>query len=102
MNFANKCTRICVGLAGLVFVFPASAYDAETHALITYQAYNRSLVSQTVTGSIVSRLGLDRLDIPKPLTLPPLHVSLAECFNSSKENGNGKEYESALHAGFQV
>ena len=38
----------------------------------------------------------------RTLTLPPLHVSLAECFNSSKENDYGKEYESALHAGIQV
>src|SRR6185312_677956 len=35
------------------------------------------------------------------LTLPPKNVSLAECFNASKENGHDEDDESALHAGVQ-
>jgi hypothetical protein len=32
------------------------------------------------------------------LTLPPKNVSLAECFNASKENGNDEGNEGAVHA----
>nr|WP_161776118.1 hypothetical protein [Polycyclovorans algicola] len=36
------------------------------------------------------------------LTLPPKSVSLAEWFNSSKENGNDEDDEGALHARIQA
>ena len=32
------------------------------------------------------------------MTLHPKNVSLAECFNASKENGNDEDNESAVHA----
>jgi hypothetical protein len=38
----------------------------------------------------------------QPVTLPPKNVPLAECFNSSKENVNDKDDESAPHAGVQA
>jgi len=44
----------------------ARAYDAETHALIAYQGYQASTLSSRAAGSVVSRLGLDRLDPPTP------------------------------------
>jgi hypothetical protein len=44
----------------------SDAYDAETHALIAYQGYKASALSQAGSGSLISRLGLDRLDIPTP------------------------------------
>ena len=37
-----------------------------------------------------------------PVTLPLKNVSLAEWFNSDKENGNGKNIKSALHARIQA
>ena len=36
------------------------------------------------------------------MTLPLKNVSLAEWFNSDKENGNGKNIKSALHARIQA
>lgn len=45
---------------------PAWAYDAETHALTAYRGYLGSSLSQTGSGSVVARLGLDRLDVPTP------------------------------------
>ena len=47
----------------------ANAYDAETHALIAYKGYKLSALSQTGQGSVVSRLGLDRLDIATPFDI---------------------------------
>lgn len=44
----------------------AHSYDAETHGLITYQAYKNSALHQTGSGSLINRLGLDRLDVPLP------------------------------------
>jgi len=40
--------------------------------------------------------------IPPHLSLPPENVSLAECFNSSKDNGNEQDSAGALHAGVQA
>ncbi|WP_426148561.1 hypothetical protein, partial [Polaromonas sp. DSR2-3-2] len=40
--------------------------------------------------------------VPGVLTLPLKNVSLAEWFNSDKENGNGKNIKSALHARIQA
>ena len=63
----------------------AYAYDAETHGLITYDAYQASSLNQTGPGSVVSRLGLDRLDphstftaywLPSP-TDPPYYDNTA-------------------------
>ena len=34
--------------------------------------------------------------------MPPKNVSLAECFNASKENGNDEDDEGALHARVQA
>ena len=34
--------------------------------------------------------------------MPPKNVSLAECCNASKENANGKDSKSALHARIQA
>jgi hypothetical protein len=42
------------------------AYETETHALITRQAYEKSSLSQQGKGSIVSTLGLDRLNLSSP------------------------------------
>ena len=36
------------------------------------------------------------------MTLPPRTVSLAECFNANKEDGNDKDSVGALHAGVQA
>jgi len=56
----------CIGLPILICTLSASAYDAETHALIAYEAYGRSTLSQRGVGSVVARLGLDRFDTPTP------------------------------------
>jgi hypothetical protein len=66
MRLTNKWTAVCFGLTILASAQPAIAYDAETHALIAYRAYGRSALSQTGAGSLVTTLGLDRLDIPTP------------------------------------
>ncbi|QBB68888.1 hypothetical protein ELE36_00025 (plasmid) [Pseudolysobacter antarcticus] len=58
-----------VGTLTLVYAFPVRAYDAETHGLIMYRAYQASELSQSGTGSVVARLGLDRLDIPTPFNI---------------------------------
>lgn len=60
---------ISIAIFGLVLMFvapPAMSYEGETHGLITYQAYNLSGLSRTGQGTIVNRLGLDRLDPPSP------------------------------------
>lgn len=51
---------------GIAYALPVCAYDAETHGLIMFKAYSASALAQTGAGSIVARLGLDRLDVPTP------------------------------------
>ncbi|TAH45395.1 MAG: hypothetical protein E6Q43_06350 [Dokdonella sp.] len=51
----------------------ASAYETQTHALITRMAYERSVLAKTDGNSIAKRLGFDRLhpnDPFKPYWLP--------------------------------
>lgn len=63
--------------AGLALqVQTASAYDTETHALITRAAYQRSSLSDTGAESVMNRFGIDRLDPESPfrdywITPPP-------------------------------
>ena len=52
----------------LATVTSALSYEGETHGFITYQAYNLSGLSKMGTGTIVNRLGLDRLDVSTPFT----------------------------------
>jgi hypothetical protein len=66
VKLTRKWAAVFGGVAILTHVHPARAYDAETHALIAYRAYGASTLAQTGAGSVVSRLGLDRLDIPTP------------------------------------
>ncbi len=47
----------------------ALAYDAETHGVISYQTYQNSILSQSGAGSLVNRLGLDRLSAPLPFDI---------------------------------
>ncbi|MBS0569414.1 MAG: hypothetical protein JSS28_02310 [Proteobacteria bacterium] len=42
------------------------AYDAETHGFITYQAFQESVLNPSNSGSVLSQLGLNRLDTPLP------------------------------------
>ncbi|MCY7372495.1 MAG: PAAR domain-containing protein [Spirochaetaceae bacterium] len=58
---------------------------------------------QVVEGSTDAN-GQARVDgVPRgDLTLPPKNVSLAECFNASKENGNDEDDKGAVHAGVQA
>ena len=66
MSMIRTWTMACIGLPILICTLSASAYDAETHALIAYQGYQASTLSSRAAGSVVSRLGLDRLDPPTP------------------------------------
>jgi hypothetical protein len=45
------------------------AYETETHALMTNQAYAQSILSASGTTSTIHRLGLDRLDINTPFSI---------------------------------
>lgn len=53
--------RILLALLLSVGAQPALSYETQTHALITAEAYDRSVLSQTGEGSVVSRLLLDRV-----------------------------------------
>jgi hypothetical protein len=66
MSAMRTWTMAVVGLPILTCAISASAYDAETHALIAYEAFKASTLSQTGPTSVVARLGLDRLDMPTP------------------------------------
>ena len=61
-----KGTWFACGVLALAWMTPAGAYDAETHALITYKAYQSSVLLPTEASGTVARLGLDRLDPPSP------------------------------------
>lgn len=43
------------------------AFETQTHALITRQAYANSVLAQTGEGSVINRLGLDRLEPTAPM-----------------------------------
>ena len=45
---------------------PCVAFETETHALITNQAYQNSVLAASGNGSVVNILGLDRLDASLP------------------------------------
>ncbi len=66
MNSGTRWTVFACAALALSCVSTARAYDAETHALITYRAYQASVLAQTGASSTVTRLGLDRFDIPTP------------------------------------
>lgn len=63
--------RICssIGLAMVILFGPrAEAYDADTHALITYRAFNESIIANTppLLAPSLTGLGLNRFDIARP------------------------------------
>ncbi len=45
---------------------PCGAFETETHALITNQAYKNSVLSESGSGSALNILGLDRLNASLP------------------------------------
>ena len=66
MRSTNQWSILAGGLLIFACTLPAHAYDAETHALIAYKAYQGSVFAQNGPGSVIQRLGLDRLDVPTP------------------------------------
>lgn len=61
----SRAVRI-LGFAMLACFAYAWAYDAETHGLITYKAYQESDLAETGQNSLVTRLGLNRLTPASP------------------------------------
>src|SRR5579862_6309762 len=62
----------CVPLLVLTLAATSSAcwgYETETHALMTNQAYTKSLLNPANAGSVIHNLGLDRLDTTTPFTI---------------------------------
>ena len=53
-------------LCALAFSGESSAYDADTHALVTAIAYDSSSLNPLVDSSVITRLGLDRLGASAP------------------------------------
>lgn len=66
MNSRNMLAAVAGGMIVLACATAAHAYDAETHGLITYKAFQASTLNSVASGSVVARLGLDRLDAPTP------------------------------------
>jgi hypothetical protein len=58
-----------IGLLAITRMGVSDAYDAETHALIAFYGYKNSSLAQTGSGSVLNRLGLDRLDKPTPFNI---------------------------------
>lgn len=57
-------------LSALAFAFGAChAYETETHALMTDQAFSRSVLAATGPTSVAHNLGLDRLDATTPFNI---------------------------------
>ena len=56
-------------VAAVFMVANARAFETETHALITRQAYANSVLAQTGPNSLVHQLLLDRLDVPTPFNI---------------------------------
>jgi len=56
-------TTLIVAAGGLLIALAstARAYDAETHALIAYEGYQSSVLTQSGASSVVSRFGFNRL-----------------------------------------
>jgi hypothetical protein len=77
-----------------------------THTPLSVWFWAAHLVASQTPGmsavQLQRQLGLPRYEtafqILHKLTLPSKNVSLAECFNVSKENGNDEDNESALYA----
>ena len=47
---------------------PALAFDTQTHAYLTYQAYLYSNLGNSKAAALLQQLGLDRFDPPQPFS----------------------------------
>ena len=67
-NRVRQSSKICaISLFAFFLTSPAChAYETETHALMTNDAYAQSVLAATGSTSVVHNLGLDRLDVPTP------------------------------------
>jgi hypothetical protein len=63
-----KCL-FCLFIMASVLSTECFAYETETHALMTNQAYARSVLSATGSTSTIHSLGLDRLDSNTPFSI---------------------------------
>ncbi len=75
-----------------IISFNCSAFETETHALITRQAYANSTLANAGSSSVINRLGLDRLDIATPFNIywaseTPPHYSTG---GGSRNVGDGE------------
>ncbi len=62
-----KRTKYFFPVLALIFATgPCNAFETETHALITNEAYQQSVLAASGNGSVVNILGLDRLNASLP------------------------------------
>lgn len=60
----------------LLLCTTAHAYETTTHAYVTNEAFNRSVLADTSATSVFVRLGFDRLDAARPFQSPLLPLPL--------------------------
>jgi hypothetical protein len=66
MKAQKSCLWVTLMLSSIGMIQGARAYDQPTHALITYEAYQKSVLNPSDPNSIVKTLMFDRLDTTVP------------------------------------
>jgi hypothetical protein len=82
----------CSVIFSFACIINCKAFETETHALITRQAYENSLLATVGSNSVVNRLSLDRLDTATPFNIywaseTPPHYSTG---GGSRNVGDGE------------
>lgn len=65
----NSISTIGGALSIFFLIDTASGYETETHAAITLKAYRNSVLAESGNGSVINRLGLDRLYPTSPFSI---------------------------------
>uniref|UniRef100_UPI0025ED2F43 hypothetical protein n=1 Tax=Rhodoferax sp. TaxID=50421 RepID=UPI0025ED2F43 len=84
---------------------PANAITTGAVGNINYLQSSLTLCDQDLdpaNNGPACQQGLQGMALYTMVTLPSKNVSLAECLNSRKENGNDEDGESAIHARIQA